>query len=66
MDNIPRLVIPADPMITELQQIKQRQKDRKVAAIPKNITNDVLYQMLSDTLENQARLENKLNRLLGE
>lgn len=55
--------VPADPMRVELEQIKQRQKDRKAKGLPKNIANEYLAQMLSDVLENQARIENMLNEL---
>ncbi len=56
--------IPADPAAEELRQIKARQKARKKAGTPSKVTTEILYEMLSDILENQARIENKLKKLL--
>jgi hypothetical protein len=60
--------IPADPARVELDQIKERQLDRKsiVSAGIGNQGYEALYQMLYDIIENQARTENKLNKLLGK
>jgi hypothetical protein len=59
-----RLHVPVDKMRVELEEIKQRQLDRKNNLVDnKKITNQMLYHMLYDILENQARLENKLNEL---
>lgn len=55
--------IPVNQMRIEAEQIKTRQKTRKAAGVPKNVTPEMLYEMLFDILENQARIENKLNRL---
>ena len=60
-----RFHIPADPMRVELDEIKARQQQRKHAGIPGTVKKTNLYQMLSDILENQARIENKLNQLLS-
>ena len=48
----------------ELKQIKQRQTERKDNK-PSKVGNEELWQMGSDILENQARIENKLNELLS-
>ena len=53
--------VPANPMRIELDQIKKRQKERKTKK-PEKITNELLYEMLSDVLENQARIMNYLER----
>lgn len=53
-----------DPANEELRQIKARQKARKQAGIPAKVTNDMLYQVGLDILENQARQENMLKELL--
>lgn len=53
--------IPANPMRIELEQIKQRQRQRKQQE-PEKVTNKMLYEMLSDVLENQARIMNYLER----
>jgi hypothetical protein len=53
--------VPAKPMRVELDAIKARQKERK-AKKPEKITNDLLYEMLSDVLENQARIMNFLEK----
>lgn len=58
-----KLQQPADPKRLELEQIKQRQKQRKQEGKPAKVANDILYEMLSDVLENQARFENMLKKL---
>lgn len=58
--------IPADPMRVELEQIKQRQRNRKTNGIPKDPSNEYLAQMLSDVLENLARVENQLNAIIAK
>ena len=50
----------------ELKDIKERQQARKAAGTPKNVTPEIIYYVLIDILENQARLENKLNELLKQ
>jgi hypothetical protein len=57
--------VPADHMRVELDAIKDRQKDRKQAEAPEKVTNEMLYEMLFDVIENQARIENALNKLLA-
>lgn len=57
--------IPADPAAEELRQIKARQRARKKAGTPEKVTLEMLYEQNSDILENQARIENKLNELLA-
>lgn len=54
--------IPANPATTELKDIKKRQLERKTEGKPAEITNEVLYDMLFDVLENLARVENALNK----
>ncbi|GBF34157.1 hypothetical protein DCCM_3269 [Desulfocucumis palustris] len=53
-------------MRVELEQIKQRQVQRKQEGKPSKITNDMIYEMLSDVLENQARIENMLRKLTSQ
>lgn len=55
---------PVDPMNEELRQIKARQKARKQAGTPAKVTNEMIYQMSLDILENQSRQENMLRELL--
>ena len=58
----PKIDIQPDPMQEELRIIKQRQQQRKEQGIPAKATNEMLYEMLSDVLENQARIMNYLER----
>ncbi|HOV79350.1 MAG TPA: hypothetical protein PK728_04530 [Bacillota bacterium] len=58
----PKIVIQPDPMREELKQIKQRQLQRKEHDTPAKVTNEMLYEMLFDVLENQARIMNYLER----
>jgi hypothetical protein len=53
--------VPANPMRVELDKIKKRQRERK-AKKPEKITIELLYEMLSDVLENQARIMNFLEK----
>jgi len=53
--------IPTDQKRLELDEIKKRQKQRKQNK-PSKITNDMIYEILSDVLENQARIMNFLER----
>lgn len=56
--------IPADPQRIALDEIKARQRARKEAGTPKNLTTEMIYQAQLDILENQARQENMLRELL--
>lgn len=56
---------PVNPINEELRQIKARQKARKQAGKPAKVTNEMLYEMQLDILENQARQENMLRALLA-
>lgn len=56
--------IPADPRRQELDAIKARQRARKAAGTPGNVTNKEIWQMLYDILENQKRIESKMDKLL--
>lgn len=58
--------ISTDPAAEELRQIKSRQKARKQAGKPTKVTLEMIYEQNSDILENQARIENKLNELLSK
>lgn len=53
--------VPANPMRVELDEIKKRQKERKTKK-PEKVTNELIYNMLSDVLENQARIMNFLEK----
>lgn len=55
--------IPIDPFKQEHREIKARQRDRKTKGKPGKVSNEMLYEMLSDILENQARIENMLNKI---
>lgn len=55
--------IPVDGKRVELDQIKQRQRARKADGMTQKVTNEALYQMGLDILENQARQENTLREL---
>jgi len=57
--------IPVDKQRVELDEIKARQKARKQAGKPAKVTNEILYEIQMDIMENQARIENKLNELLA-
>lgn len=50
----------------ELKEIKERQQARKATGVPKNVTPEMIYQALIDILENQSRIENKLNEILKQ
>ena len=55
--------VPINQMRKELDEIKARQKQRKAQKGPQEeATNNVLYTMLSDILENQARIMNYLEK----
>ena len=55
--------VPINKMRKELDEIKARQKQRKAQKGPQEeATNNVLYTMLSDILENQARIMNYLEK----
>jgi hypothetical protein len=56
----PKFVIQPDLMQEELKEIKQRQLQRKEQSTLTNVTNEILYEMLKDILENQARIINYL------
>ena len=60
-----RLAIPLNPKKQELREIKARQVDRKNNK-PDKVTDDLIYQMLADILENQARFENALNEIIAK
>ncbi len=53
--------VPANLMRVELDAIKKKQKERKEEK-PEKITNELLYGMLSDVLENQARIMNYMEK----
>lgn len=57
---------PADQARQDLAAIKARQKARKEAGVPAQVTNKELYQMLSDILENQAKIENMLTKIMPQ
>jgi len=56
----PKFAIQPDLMREELKEIKQHQLQRKEQGTLTNVTNEILYEMLSDILENQARIMNYL------
>ena len=58
-----KINIPVDNMRLELEEIKTRQKQRKSNNKSKPTNNDI-YEMLIDVLENQARIENMLKLLI--
>lgn len=60
----PKFNIPVNPKEQELREIKARQLVRK-AENSKKVTMDDIYQAQMDILENQARQENQLNKLLA-
>jgi hypothetical protein len=62
MNNKLTISIPASPSTIELREIKKRQLDRKQDP-SKKVTNEELYQMLFDILENQARQENRIKAI---
>jgi len=57
--------IGADSLRLKQNEIQNRHQDRQktIATQPSDITNEVLYQMLSDILENQLILEARLQAL---
>lgn len=59
-------ILFSDPQRQELDAIKARQKARKEAGVPAQVTNKELYQMLSDILENQAKIENRLMKIMPQ
>jgi hypothetical protein len=59
-----RIHIPADPKRLELEAIKERQRQRKANGKPSKVTNEILYEMLIDVLENQARHEDWIRELM--
>jgi len=56
--------IPANPKRIELEAIKERQRQRKAHGKPQKVTNEMIYEMLMDILENQARHEDWLKKLM--
>lgn len=56
----------ADPARLEAEAIAARQRARKLAGTPGQVSDRELYQMLFDILENQSRLERKLDKLLAK
>lgn len=65
MSQLKYIRISANPKRLELEAIKQRQRKRKAAGKPSKVTNEILYEMLMDVLENQARHEDWLKELMG-
>ena len=59
-----KINIPIDNMRVELEEIKTRQKQRKQNDEFIKPTNNDIYEMLIDVLENQARIENMLKLLI--
>lgn len=59
-----RIHIPADPKRLKLEAIKERQRQRKANGKPSKVTNEILYEMLIDVLENQARHEDWIRELM--
>lgn len=59
-----RIHIPADPKRLGLEAIKERQRQRKANGKPSKVTNEILYEMLIDVLENQARHEDWIRELM--
>jgi hypothetical protein len=57
--------IPADQQRIALDEIKARQRVRKDAGTPKNLSLKDIYQAQLDILENQARQENMLREILA-
>lgn len=57
--------IPKGPN-AEFKEIKERQQARKVAGVAKNVTSEMIYQILIDILENQIRMDDKLNELFKQ
>lgn len=54
--------IPANPQRMVAEEISQRQKKRKENGKPREITNEILYELLMDIMEKQELLEQKLNQ----
>ncbi|RUT31810.1 hypothetical protein EJP77_10520 [Paenibacillus zeisoli] len=57
--------IAADPLRVKSEEIRLRQSKRTQGLRTTEISNQVLYEMLSDILDNQAILEAKLQRMMG-
>ncbi|WP_127529250.1 hypothetical protein [Paenibacillus kobensis] len=55
--------IPANPMRLQSQKLAERLHQLRQSGKPDTVTNDVLYEMLTDILENQWLLENRLLEL---
>lgn len=53
-----------DPVRLRVEEAKHRQRERALQGIPSNPSNAYIAAMLSDMLENQARIENMLKRIL--
>jgi hypothetical protein len=53
-----------DPVRVKVEAIKARQTKRRETE-PSAITNEVLFEMMSDILESQLILDKKLQDLLG-
>jgi|GEM_PF-6182175 len=60
--------IPADPLRVKSEELRARHSERKEQNLKglkaAETTNEVLYEMLSDLLERQELLEDKLDQLL--
>lgn len=55
--------ISADPLRLKSEEIQMRNSKRLQGLRSPEITNEVLYEMLTDILENQAILEARLQKL---
>lgn len=60
--------IPADPLRVKSEELRARHSERKGQSLKglkaAEVTNEVLYEMLTDLLERQELLEDKLDQLL--
>ncbi|GIP24221.1 hypothetical protein [Paenibacillus sp. J22TS3] len=56
--------IPADPIRVKAAEIQLRQAKRVQGLRAAEVSNQVIYEMLTDILDNQAVLDAKLQRLL--
>ncbi|MFP7288271.1 hypothetical protein SFC15_18805 [Shouchella clausii] len=53
--------IPADPLRTRLEEIRSKHSERRVSSLKTaEVTNEMLYELLTDILEHQVMLEAKL------
>ncbi|WP_334075463.1 hypothetical protein [Paenibacillus sp. A14] len=55
--------IPTDPLRVKSEELRARHSERKELKAAE-ATNELLYEMLSDLLERQELLEDKLDQLL--